>query len=141
MDDDDDDVKDDLEWNMIFFVSCSFFCLVVLVLVVTAVMNGQTIFASIQFCESSYFKRLDFCTLVSTSHPVPQNPTQPPVIIAPAIENVVLIPKITLFTDFWPFFARKTVKYEQISKWFSFSNSSRQALQQCCAKFVATQTS
>ena len=43
-DDDDGDVKDDLV-KMISFVSCSFFCLVVLVLVVTAVMNGQTIIA------------------------------------------------------------------------------------------------
>ena len=49
--------------------------------------HGQTIIASIQFCGSSYFERLDFCTLVSTSHPVPQNPTQPPVFIAPAIEK------------------------------------------------------
>ena len=69
---------------MIFFVSCSFFCLVVLVLVVIAVMyHGQTIIASIQFCGSSYFELLDFCTVVSTSHPVHQNPTQPPVFIAP----------------------------------------------------------
>ena len=85
-DHDDDDVKDDLV-RMIIFVSCSFFCLVVLVLVVIAVMYGQTIISSIQFCESSYFKRIDFRTLVSTSHPVPQNPTQPPVFIAPAIEK------------------------------------------------------
>ena len=141
MDDDDGDVKDD-HVGMIFFVSCSVFLFVLLVLVVIAVMYGQTIIASIQFCEPSYFKRLDFCTLVSTSHSVPQNPTQPPVFIAPPqSKNVVLIPKITLFTDFCPFFARKTVKYEQISKWFSFSNSSRQALQHCRAKFVATQTS
>ena len=59
----------------------------------------------------------------------------------PQSKNVVFIPKITLFTDFCPFFARKTVKNEPISKWFSFSNSSRPALQHCRAKFVATQTS
>ena len=81
-DDDDDDVKDDLV-GMIFFVSCSVFLFVLLVLVVIAVIYGHTVIASIQFCESSYFKRLNFCTLVSTSHPVPQNPTQPPVFIAP----------------------------------------------------------
>ena len=80
---------------MIFFVSCSFFCLVVLVLVVIAVMyHGKTIIASIQFCESSYFKRLAFCTLVSTSHSVPQNPTQPPVFIAPRNRKIwFLYPK------------------------------------------------
>ena len=126
---------------MIFFVSCSLFCLVVLVLVVIAVIYGQTIIASIQFCESSYFKRLNFCTLTSTSHHVPRNPTQPPVFFCPPqSKNVVFIPKITLFTDFCPFFARKTVKYEPILKWFSFSNSSRQVLQHCRAKFSATQT-
>ena len=128
---------------MIFFVSCSFFCLVVIVLVVIAVMyHGQTIIASIQFCGSSYFERLDFCTLVSTSHPVPQNPTQPPVYIAPRNRKMwFLYPKSRYSQIFCPFFARKTVKYEPISKWFSFSNSSRPALQHCRAKFVATQTS
>ena len=45
-DDDDDDVKDDLV-GMIFFVSCSVFLFVLLVLVVIAVMYGQTIIASI----------------------------------------------------------------------------------------------
>ena len=91
--------------GMIFFVSCSFSCLVVLVLVVIAVIYGQTIIASIQFCESSYFKRLHFCTLVSASYPVLQNPTQPPVFYCPPqSKNVVFIPKITLFTDFLPVF-------------------------------------
>ena len=52
----------------------------------------------------------------------------------PQSKSVVFIPKITLFTDFRPFFARKTVKYEPILKWFSFSNSSRQALQHCLRK-------
>ena len=42
-----------------------------------------TIIASIQFCESSYFKRLNFYTLVSRSHPISRNPTHPPVFIAP----------------------------------------------------------
>ena len=66
---------------MIYFVSCLFFCLVVLAVI--AVIYGQTVIASIQFCDSSYFTRLNFCTLVSTSHLVPRNPSHPPVFIAP----------------------------------------------------------
>ena len=123
-------------------MSCSVFLFVLLVLVVIAVIYGQTIIASIQFCESSYFKRLRFlypriCQLsrATKSHPATR------FYCPPQSKNVVFIPKITLFTDFCPFFARKTVKYEPISKWFSFSNSFRQALQHCRAKFVATQTS
>ena len=54
-------------------------------------------------------------------------------------KNVVFTPKLTLFTDFRPFFARNEVKYEPISKWFPLSDSLQQALQHCRAKFVATQ--
>ena len=76
---------------------------VVLVLVVIAVIYGQTTIASIQFCESFYFKRLNFCTLVSTSHPVPRNPTQPPVFIAPRNRKMwFLYPK----SRYTPIFAR-----------------------------------
>ena len=125
---------------MIFFVSCLFFCLVVVVVLpVIAVVYGQTIIASIQFCESSYFKRLNFRTLISTSQPMPRNPTHP-FLLPPQSKNVGFIPKVSLFTDFSLFFARNKVKYEPISKWFSFSDNLRQALQHYRATFVATQT-
>ena len=59
----------------------------------------------------------------------------------PQSKNGVFIHKITLFTDFRPFFARKPVKYQPIFKWFSFSDSLQQVLQHCRSKFVASQTS
>ena len=39
---------------------------------------GQIIIAEIQFCDPSYFKRLHFCTIVSTSHPLSRKTTHPP---------------------------------------------------------------
>ena len=106
---------------MIFFVSCSFFCLVVLVLVVIAVIYGQTIIASIQFCKSSYFKRLNFCTLVSTSHPVPRNPTQPPVFIAPRNRKMwFLYPK----SRYSPIFASfSPIKQSNMNRFLKSSHS------------------
>ena len=143
-DDDDGDVNDDLV-GMIFFVSCYwFFCFVVLVLVVIALMycTAKELLRRYNFVSHPYLKRLEFCdpriyqsSNATKSHP----PTR--FYCPPQSKNVVLIPKIRLFTDFCPFFARKTVKYKPISKWFSFSDSSWQALQHCRAKFVATQTS
>ena len=81
--------------------------------------HGQTIIASKQFCGSSYFERLDFCTLVSTSHPVPQNPTQPPVFIAPRNRKMgFLYPK----SRYSQIFARfSPVKQSNINRfWNSF---------------------
>ena len=77
--DDDDDLEDDLV-GMIFFVSCSFFCLVVLVLAFVIAVNlyGRIIIASIQFCHPSYLKRLHFAPCICQSityHETP--PTHP----------------------------------------------------------------
>ena len=51
-------------------------------------------------------------------------PHPPPVFIAPRIhiisKNGVFIPKQAIFTHFPLFFARSSVKYQPISKWFSF---------------------
>ena len=141
-DDDDDDAFDDDLVGMIFFVSCSVFLFVLLVLVVIAVMYGQTIIASIQFCESSYFKRLHFCTLVSASYPVLQNPTQPPVFIAPRNRKMwFLYPKSRYSQIFARFSPVKQSNMNRFRNSFLFLDSPWRALQQCRAKFVATQTS
>ena len=85
------------------------FCLVVLaVLVVIAVMyHGQTIIASIQISDPSfYFELLDFCKpLYLPVIPCHQNPTQPPVFDAAPpprnpSKNGVFIPKSRLFYRF-----------------------------------------
>ena len=128
---------------MIFFVSCSFFCLCRSCACchrcyVPRSNNHcvDTILWVILFRTTRFlYPRIYQSSRATKSHPATR------FYCPPQSKNVVFIPKITLFTDFCPFFARKTVKYQPISKWFSFSNSSRQALQHCRAQFVATQTS
>ena len=79
-----DDVEHDLV-GMIFFVSCSFFCLVVLVLAFVIAVNlyGRIIIASIQFCHPSYLKRLHFAPSYLPVDYVSWNTTHPPVFTAP----------------------------------------------------------
>ena len=72
-------------------------------------------------------------------------PHPPPVFIAPrdfrSRKMRFFMPKLPFFGDFRRFFAHNKIKYEPISKRFSFSDSLRIALQHCRSKFVATQTS
>ena len=81
---------------------------------------------------------------INQSSPITK-PHPPPVFIAPRIyiisKNGVFIPEKAIFQDFPPFFARSSVKYQPIFKWFSLSDSPQQALQHCRSKFVAKQTS
>ena len=87
------------------------------------------------FVPSFLHPRICQSPLITEPHP----PTR--FYCPPQSQNVAFIHKLTLFTDFRPFFARNKVKYEPISKMFSFSDSLQQALQHCRSKFVAKQTS
>ena len=79
------------------------------------VAYGQTIVASIPF----YFKRLNFCTLVSVSHPWPDNPTHPPAFIVPRNRKMwFLYPKSRLLPILAPFLPVKQSNMNRF--WNSF---------------------
>ena len=70
---------------------------------------------------SVLFQTFSICEFINiNNHPASRNSTHPPVFIAPRIlvyrKMGVFIPKLALFTDFRPFFARSSVKYQPISQ-------------------------
>ena len=75
--------------------------------------RSSTVYGLVNYSVDQIFPDrcfLHFCSLISASHPGPQNPTHPPGFIAPAIENFVVIPKMTLIVDFCPFLPVKQSK-------------------------------
>ena len=143
-----------LGWCSCCSCSSRYRCYLVLIVVIwwrssscvfVSLFNGVIFIAEIQICGLSYFKRLHFCILVSASHSSSRNPTHPPVFIAPRdfrsrkmwflCQNSHFS---VIFVGFLPI--TKSIM-NRFSKRFSFSDSPCTALQQCCLKFVATQTS
>ena len=86
----------------------------------SSTVYGITI-ASIQFSSILPFFIFAPSYLPVTAHH--GTPPTHPFLLPPQSKNVAFIPKLTLFTDFRPFFARIKVKYEPISEWLSLSDS------------------
>ena len=143
-DDDDDDIV-----GMIFFVSL---LLVLLPCCRCCASCYRCYMRSNNYCVVTILRVILFQTsqfvyprIYQSSRVTKPHPTTRLFLLPPAIEDLKKCGFYTkthaIYRLFCTFFARSKVKYEPISKWFSFSDSTRQALQHCRAKFVATQTS
>ena len=118
---------------VVVVVVVRFFCVVVLdacCALCAAVMYGQIILASIQFCQSFLFQTTPFLhpRICQSSRASQIPPTHPFFYCPPHFsisKNGVFIPEIRRYLRIFDrFLLVKRVKYQPILKWFSFSDSS-----------------